>query len=131
MWCTVLTASALLASVLSEGPAVSGGLARSNAYYGAGNGDILLDDMACMGSEATLNECNHRQPIGSHNCGHSEDVGVECGMRCSCAAGSILQLDPCYPKSCQTLGCLAFQLVCPICISKSPCRAVARVESSI
>ena len=86
----VSMASALLVSVLSEGPAVSGGVARPMAYYGAGNGTILLDDMACMGSERTLNECNHRQPIGSHNCGHSEDVGVECGMRCSCAASSIV-----------------------------------------
>ena len=39
---------------------------------------ILLDDVVCTGSESALFECAH-QPVYTHNCGHSEDVGVRCG----------------------------------------------------
>ena len=53
-----------------------GGIARGSAYFGVGTGDIVLDDVACSGSETTLLECS---ATTSHNCGHSEDAGVTCG----------------------------------------------------
>ena len=40
---------------------------------------ILLDDVQCTGSEATLLDCSHR-PIGQDNCGHYEDVSIRCEL---------------------------------------------------
>ncbi|XP_022087751.1 deleted in malignant brain tumors 1 protein-like [Acanthaster planci] len=51
--------------------------ATMNARFGPGTGDILLDDVGCTGNEDTLIDCSH-PPIGTHNCGHSEDAGVIC-----------------------------------------------------
>ena len=48
-----------------------------SAYFGQGTGPIWLDDLGCSGSELTLLQCSHIG-IGSHNCGHHEDVGVKC-----------------------------------------------------
>ncbi len=53
--------------------------------FGGGTGRIWLDDVACRGTEANLLSCSHRTPIGSNNCAHSEDAGVQCQ-----AAGQIL-----------------------------------------
>ena len=59
---------------LGCGQAVS---AHGSARFGRGNGTILLDDLACSGSESFLTECRH-SGIGTHNCGHSDDAGVVC-----------------------------------------------------
>ncbi|KAK7482045.1 hypothetical protein BaRGS_00026737, partial [Batillaria attramentaria] len=40
-------------------------------------GRILLDNLGCTGNEESLLECNHNG-IGNHDCGHHEDVGVQC-----------------------------------------------------
>ena len=42
-----------------------------------GTGDILLDDLACTGTETSLFNCSHIG-VGTHNCAHSEDAGVIC-----------------------------------------------------
>ena len=39
---------------------------------------IWLDDVRCTASHETLLDCFH-SAFGTHNCGHSEDVFVECG----------------------------------------------------
>ncbi|XP_042302094.1 macrophage receptor MARCO [Sceloporus undulatus] len=43
----------------------------------AGSGKIWLDNVRCTGNEDTIFSCN-KQEWGEHNCGHSEDAGVEC-----------------------------------------------------
>ena len=55
----------------------AGGVAYSNAYFGAGAGPIYLDDVACTSSASQLLECSSR-PILTHNCLHSADAGVRC-----------------------------------------------------
>lgn len=47
------------------------------AFYGSGDGAILLDDVKCRGTEPNLLQCRH-SPLYSTNCNHSEDAGVIC-----------------------------------------------------
>ena len=52
--------------------------AYSNAHFGAGEGDILLDHVRCNTSRSTtLFNCTHRG-WRVHDCTHKEDVGVTC-----------------------------------------------------
>uniref|UniRef100_A0A670HU34 Neurotrypsin n=1 Tax=Podarcis muralis TaxID=64176 RepID=A0A670HU34_PODMU len=45
--------------------------------FASGQGFILLDDVACTGSELSLFDCPHSN-WGQHDCSHEEDVGVHC-----------------------------------------------------
>ena len=54
-----------------------GSVALGGAYFGSGSGDILLDNVVCKGTESSLLGCR-TNPIGQHNCDHSEDAGVRC-----------------------------------------------------
>ena len=56
----------------------SGAIARGSAYFGQGNGSILLDNVHCTGNEASIFSCSHSN-IGSHNCNHGDDASVVCG----------------------------------------------------
>uniref|UniRef100_A0A8C6Q6N0 Soluble scavenger receptor cysteine-rich domain-containing protein SSC5D n=1 Tax=Nothobranchius furzeri TaxID=105023 RepID=A0A8C6Q6N0_NOTFU len=51
--------------------------AKSSAFFGPGQGEIWLDDVACTGNETSLLHCP-RPPFGENNCGHGEDAGVIC-----------------------------------------------------
>ena len=54
-----------------------GATAVARAFYGQGNGFILLDNMECTGTEERLIDCPH-QGFNQHDCRHSEDAGVLC-----------------------------------------------------
>ena len=55
---------------------------ENSAYFGQGQGQIVLDDVACNGNETRLVDCSNGIP----NCGHYEDVGVICQgeVQCMC-----------------------------------------------
>ena len=42
-----------------------------------GDGQIWLDNVQCHGTETRLIDCP-ANPLGLHNCDHSEDAGVWC-----------------------------------------------------
>ena len=52
-------------------------VARHNAFYGQGSGQIWLDDVNCVGTEWSIGNCSHRG-WGSHNCHHGYDASVDC-----------------------------------------------------
>ena len=43
-------------------------------------GPVLIDETRCVGDETRLINCRHNG-IGTHNCGHSQDVGLRCVIR--------------------------------------------------
>ena len=51
--------------------------APGSAFYGQGSGDIVLDEVQCLGTETNIAFCTH----GGYNvndCHHGEDAGVVC-----------------------------------------------------
>lgn len=57
-------------------------VAFRSAHFGRGAGPIHFEDLECTGSEIDLFRCK-RPPIGVHDCSHSEDAGVQCGISIS------------------------------------------------
>ena len=51
--------------------------AHRGAHFGQGSGQILVDNLQCTGTEASLLECSH-SGINIHDCGHSKDASVTC-----------------------------------------------------
>lgn len=53
--------------------------AWGEAWYGQGTGIIFLDNVKCHGNESSLLQCSYIR-WNVHNCDHSEDAGVKCGL---------------------------------------------------
>ncbi|NXS63442.1 DMBT1 protein, partial [Brachypteracias leptosomus] len=51
--------------------------APARARFGQGTGRVWLDEVACVGTEKVLTECQAR-PWGQNNCHHGEDASVVC-----------------------------------------------------
>ena len=51
--------------------------ARNSAFYGQGSGQIWLDEVHCVGTELTIEDCL-QYGWGYHDCSHFEDAGVQC-----------------------------------------------------
>ena len=43
--------------------------------FGGGSGSIVLDNVQCIGNEASLLNCS---TLSDHDCEHSENAGVRC-----------------------------------------------------
>ncbi|XP_052220549.1 deleted in malignant brain tumors 1 protein-like isoform X2 [Dreissena polymorpha] len=48
-----------------------------NAYFGAGTGQIVIDDLNCIGNETNIGQCDLK-PFGVNDCTHAEDASLMC-----------------------------------------------------
>ena len=55
-----------------------------SSHHGPGTGPILLDEVACWGTESNLAECTYAgyPVLGVHDCSHNEDASVVCTNTC-------------------------------------------------
>ena len=52
-------------------------MAGLRAYFGEGEGPILLDDVRCTGNEDSLFNCSNAG-VTNHNCEHFKDASAIC-----------------------------------------------------
>lgn len=62
---------------LGLGPALR---SHDRAYFGTGTEPISLDEVACLGTEYRLDQCQHSGWY-NHDCDLNEAAGVECSYR--------------------------------------------------
>ncbi|XP_052275321.1 deleted in malignant brain tumors 1 protein-like isoform X1 [Dreissena polymorpha] len=55
----------------------NGGNVIRGTSFGGAKGPIWMDDVNCNGTETSLQQCVHN-PWGVSNCGHGQDVAVQC-----------------------------------------------------
>ena len=53
----------------------NGAIAKSGSTYGSVPTNFVMDDVHCIGTEETLEDCNYSP---THNCGRHEGAGVIC-----------------------------------------------------
>lgn len=61
---------------------IAGAYGAANAAYGQGTGPIYMNNLQCVGSEASLVDCR-RIELSERTCTHSNDAGVSCLARTS------------------------------------------------
>ncbi len=74
-----------------------GGVAHSKSFYGQGSGQIWLKDIACAGSEPSLDKCDGGDKLTSqiNSCFHYEDASVTCTGKEPCL-WTLLYIRPLY-----------------------------------
>ncbi|XP_030831054.1 deleted in malignant brain tumors 1 protein isoform X7 [Strongylocentrotus purpuratus] len=102
------TDAAVVCQILGLGET---GSALSNAAFGQGSGDIILDNVQCVGTETDLFSCPSNGPL-SHNCGHGEDAGV----RCNSTSSGTVSRNPCSNSFCHNGGSCIAPADLPMCI---------------
>lgn len=55
--------------------------------FNSGSGQIWLDDLHCTASDTSLISCRHRE-VGTHSCGHYEDIAVYCNSKYNALSSS-------------------------------------------
>ena len=80
-------------------------------HYGAGVGVILLDNVACSGSEQNLLQCSHRGVGVVSTCDHSKDVGVICKKQGNATIQQSIGFDAIHWPACLIL-LQALQVTC-------------------
>ncbi|XP_048125600.1 deleted in malignant brain tumors 1 protein-like isoform X2 [Alosa alosa] len=112
------------------GPALE---ALTHAHFGAGHGQIWLDNIYCTGSETSLAQCRHNG-YGISNCGHSEDAGVVCEVGpYSCRNNCGNSFDTCSCSSfCHYSGncCPGFFDYCPVQTTAPPPTTITTTPST-
>ena len=53
----------------------NGATAKLDSTYGSVSTNFIMDDVNCIGTEETLEDCNYSP---THNCGRHEGAGVIC-----------------------------------------------------
>ena len=56
----------------------TGAASYTDARFGQGSGQILLNNVNCVGSETSLINCAHDSIGMSGSCTHADDAGVRC-----------------------------------------------------
>ncbi|KAI8478938.1 Immunoglobulin super DCC subclass member 3, partial [Branchiostoma belcheri] len=96
-----------------------------SAGYGAGKGQIWMDNVSCRGDERELFHCLQRE-FGVNDCNHHEDAGVQCSGPAAggetgtcvdtCGVGYYLRGEAeCVPCTSNCLDCLESEEVCTRC----------------
>lgn len=55
-----------------------GGIATTRSYFGSGNFEIILDDVKCLGTETSLEQCFKITGTKKHDCQNNEFAGAIC-----------------------------------------------------
>lgn len=96
-----------------------GAVARCCAAFGQGTGQIVLDQLGCAGTETSLFNCPGN-PVGNHDCRHTEDVGVVCRSKYLQVDKALKQTINKYYKGASVLTLLK-ELLSYLCILTCSC----------
>ena len=63
--------------IADDNNCLAGAQPVTNGVFGTGSGVIVLDDVMCEGTEASIFDCGH-PPLGVNDCAAAEAAGVVC-----------------------------------------------------
>ena len=105
---------------LMLGPPVTILYSRAKNFQELNISTILLDDVACKGHEENLGECKSLG-WGTHNCGHSENVHIECkgpgaiACQSECPLAHYKSAFMCLPCATGCVNCTGTSTNCSSC----------------